>query len=415
MPATTTANGTPITLALSQLPPDFSLDKLYFHLKQQDPLLDYASFSTQIDTLNPELNTTQQNFLKSAGVSALQKYLAGKDIDPEIHLPAAAATEPGIAEAIRRKEQSPGTLAALAGSAGALLAQLNPLAISSAQAATHSDEMPQAPKAGTPPKSLPGLDVLFKPLIEQGRYDPPLHPVPDTGKPAVTPGAPQPEAMPSSIPSIVRDRSKEIEALRQSLRNPPPPADIELLPYLPDGKDDIEKLPFWMDGLQDSLTPAPHMLNATEPAQKTPAQSAGTTEPASPDHSSADPALEELIRQVSGPHTTLSRSKRYKEENKLLQGALIELGYLKPKPNDLHPLDGYLGDNTHEAVIAFQEDMQKTNPDFAVDGKVGKDTWDALKKQLEGRRGVVRESSLGDLAPPPLASIPPRDNGNAIT
>lgn len=130
---------------------------------------------------------------------------------------------------------------------------------------------------------------------------------------------------------------------------------------------------------------------------------ASTTPSPAPQKIIADPELDALIAAVSGKHTVLSKSKWRKEENIILQKALIELGYLKPetdeeKKNLAKLADGYFGDRTDKAVRDFQEANGLKD-----DGKVGnQETWPALVEKLKEKRdsAAAPTTELGQLEAP---------------
>lgn len=117
----------------------------------------------------------------------------------------------------------------------------------------------------------------------------------------------------------------------------------------------------------------------------------------------ANPELDALIEAVSGKHTVLSKSKWRKDENVILQKALIELGYLKPETGEeiANPeklADGYFGDRTDKAV----RDFQKAHG-LKADGKVGNEqTWPALLEKLNEKCSAMTApaTELGQLDSP---------------
>lgn len=57
-----------------------------------------------------------------------------------------------------------------------------------------------------------------------------------------------------------------------------------------------------------------------------------------------------------------------------IQGLLVARGYGVGSSG----VDGRFGQDTDNAVVAFQESHHRTNPAFLVDGIVGAQTWPAL-------------------------------------
>lgn len=99
------------------------------------------------------------------------------------------------------------------------------------------------------------------------------------------------------------------------------------------------------------------------------------------------------------------------EDVKVIQNALNRNGA------NLDP-DGDFGNKTLDAVIAFQKEQQKRNPKFAVDGKVGRETRQALFPLVGVTVNVhgIRQAAARSLSPgkpsigfglPPLTFNPP--------
>lgn len=114
-----------------------------------------------------------------------------------------------------------------------------------------------------------------------------------------------------------------------------------------------------------------------------------------------DSKLDSLLASLSSSQPILGRSRHPVKEAALLQAALVELGYLPMQKNGKSTIDSYFGKDTETAVRALQTDMHKNDPDFDIDGVVGKQTWKALAQRLEQKRSAQPvNADIGNLSPP---------------